>query len=773
LRILGVLCVFALKYFISIKGRAMKVHLLILVLAAFVLVSCSTTKLNTDDLASYVDPYIGTDYHGHVFLGASVPFGAMQLGPTNYTQGWDWCSGYHYSDSLLIGFSHMHLSGTGIGDLGDILVMPYTGELKISRGTVENYKAGFGSKYSHDQETAQAGYYAVHVLDYDIKAELTASERVGLHRYTFPKSDNAHIAIDLGFGTGWDAPVDTHIEQVDETTIVGYRFSTGWSKDQRVWFAMKLSKPLAELQVYDGENLVGSAAQGKALVALLNFATEENDVLTIKVGISPVSSENALANIEAEVPHWDFDQVVADARSAWNNELSKITIKPQSNAQARTFYTALYHAMIAPVLFNDANGDYRGTDKKVYKDAPFVNYSIFSLWDTYRAAHPLFTIIQPDRVADMVQSMLAIDEQQGKLPVWHLMGSETNTMVGYHAVPVIVDAIYKGINGIDKEKAFEALKRSAMLDEEGLVYLKEVGYIPSEKEVESVAKSLEYAIDDWCIAQLAKTLGKEEDYQYFIKRSKVYEKYFDHKTQHMRGVMSDGSFREPFNPIASNHRGDDYCEGNAWQYTWLVPHDPEGLIALFGDEESFTTKLDSLFTISSEQVEGASSDISGLIGQYAHGNEPGHHTPYLYAFAGQQWKTAEKVRQIMDEFYTDQPDGLCGNEDCGQMSAWYILSALGLYPVNPANGVYVFGSPEVEEAAINLDNGKTFKVVAKNNSPKNIYIQSAKLNGEDYAKTYILHQDILNGGELEFVMGAQPNTEFGQETSHRPVSNIF
>jgi len=751
----------------------MKFQIATLILATLLVMSCANPKLATNDLAAYVDPFIGTDYHGHVFLGANVPFGAVQLGPTNFTQGWDWCSGYHYSDSLLIGFSHLHLSGTGIGDLGDVLVMPYTGEIKTSRGTVKNYRAGFGSKYSHEQEKASPGYYSVQLLDYGIKAELTASERVGMHRYTFPQSNSAHLAIDLAHGIGWDSPVETSIEQIDETTIVGYRFSKGWSKDQRVWFAMQLSKPLSDLQVFDNGDLIGASGKSRALTALLNFSTEENDVLIIKVGISPVSSENALANIKAEIPHWEFDKVVAQARAAWNKELSKITIKPQTQADARTFYTAVYHSMIAPVLFNDTNGDYRGTDKKVYKNAPFDNYSIFSLWDTYRAEHPLLTITQPERVSDMVQSMLAIDEQQGKLPIWHLMGCETNTMVGYHAVPVIVDAVFKGVSGIDKEKAFEAVKRAAMLDEEGVQYLKKMGFIPAEKEVESVAKSLEYAIDDWCIAQLAKSLGKEEDYDYFLKRSKVYRKYFDPSTQHMRGVMSNNRFRSPFNPIASNHRGDDYCEGNAWQYTWLVPHDVEGLIGLFGDDASFTTKLDSLFTIDSEQVKGASSDISGLMGQYAHGNEPGHHTPYLYAFAGRQWKTAERVRRIMADFYTDKPDGLCGNEDCGQMSAWYIFSSLGFYPVNPANGVYVFGSPLVEDAEINLSDGKIFKIVAKNNSPENIYIQSVKLNGQEYSKSYILHRNIMQGGEIEFVMGAEPNEAFGSDLENRPASKLY
>ncbi|MBN1559830.1 GH92 family glycosyl hydrolase [candidate division KSB1 bacterium] len=745
----------------------MKIFVFSFVLAALVVLLCTTFQPGKDDdLAAYVDPFIGTDYHGHVFIGASVPFGAVQLGPTNFTHGWDWCSGYHYSDSLLIGFSHLHLSGTGIGDLGDVLVMPYTGPLKRTRGTIDNPEIGFGSRYSHALEKAAPGFYAVHLQDYGIHAELTASERVGMHRYTFPQSDEAHLAIDLDHGIGWDSPVESFIEQVDDTTIVGYRFSKGWCSDQRVWFAMLLSKPLAPLQVFTDD--AASAPGSGGLTAGLNFSTAANDVLMIKVGISPVNSANALANIRAEIPGWDFDQVVDEAREAWNAELAKIAITAPSEAQARTFYTALYHAMIAPALFNDANGDYRGTDKNVYESAPFENYTVFSLWDTYRAAHPLYTIIQAERVADMVQSMLAIDAQQGKLPVWHLMGSETNTMVGYHAVPVIVDAVFKGIAGVEKERALEAAKRSAMLDEEGLQFLQELGYIPAEKEVESVAKALEYAIDDWCIAQLALSLAKTADYDYFRQRARAYEKYFDPTTQFMRGVMGDGSWRQPFDPISASHRNDDYCEGNAWQYTWLVPHDVAGLIRLFEGDDAFVRKLDSLFTVDSRQVEGASPDISGLIGQYAHGNEPGHHTPYLYAFAGQQWKTAEKVRQIMDTFYNDQPDGLCGNEDCGQMSAWYIFSALGFYPVNPANGVYVLGSPLVHAAEIKMSD-KTLKIVVKNNSPENIYIQAVKLNGQAYSKSYITHQDIVQGGEIEFVMGAEPNESFGREMADRPL----
>jgi len=754
----------------------MKIIISVIILCSIFVVVC-TDKPGSNgketDLAVYVDPYIGTDYHGHVFLGANVPFGAVQLGPTNFISGWDWCSGYHYSDSLVTGFSHLHLSGTGIGDLGDILVMPYTGQIKLSPGTPADVDAGYASRYNHEQEKVSPGYYSVNLQDYDIKAELSASKRVGIHKYTFPKSDNAHFVIDLVKGIGWDSPVESFIEQVDDTTLVGYRFSKGWSTDQRVYFTILLSKPLSGFSVYDNEKFVGTSGKGKSIKAVSSFSTLADQVIKLKVGISPVSSENARENIKTEIPHWNFDNVVEKARAAWNTELNKITIKTNNEAHLRTFYTALYHTMIAPILFNDVNGDYRGTDKKVYKNAHFQNYTVFSLWDTYRAAHPLYTLFQPDRVKDMVNSMLAIDEQQGKLPVWHLMGCETNTMVGYHAVPVIVDACFKGIAGVDQEKAFKAIKRSAMRDERGLKYLKKIGYIPADKEVESVAKSLEYAIDDWCIAQMAKKLNRTKDYDYFLHRSRAYEHYFDASTHFMRGKMSDGTWRRPFNPIASTHRNDDYCEGNAWQYTWLVSHDVEGLINLFGDSKQFTEKLDSLFIIESTLLEGTSPDISGLIGQYAHGNEPGHHIPYLYAFVGQQWKTAEKVRQIMNNFYTDKPDGLCGNEDCGQMSAWYIFSALGFYPVNPANGAYVFGSPLFDQAELSLPGGKSFKIIVKNNGENNIYIQSIKLNGKTYSKAYITHKDIMRGGRLEIVMGPEPGRTFAVDKNDFPTSGLY
>lgn len=725
-----------------------------------------------DDFTSHVDPYIGAGGHGHVFVGASVPFGAVQVGPNNFHQGWDWCSGYHYSDNVLAGFSHLHLGGTGISDLGDILLMPYTGKLVTGPGSRKDPDAGYASRSTHDQEQVRPGFYAVTLLDHDVHVELTATERVGLHRYRYPADAQAHLAIDLKFENGGGRVVETRIRRIDETTIVGYRRSAGWAKDQRVYFALKSSKPFAEFRIFLGDREVGrESAEGRGLRAVGTYAGSPGEVL-VRVGLSPVSEENALANLETEAGTVNFDAVAAAAKAAWNEQLGHVRIEADDRTK-RIFYTALYHTMIAPALFNDHNGDYRGADGKVYRNAEFDNYTIFSLWDTYRAAHPLFTLTQPDRVGHFIQTMLAIRDQQGRLPVWHLMGNETDTMVGYHAVPVVVDAYFKGLLNADPERAFEAVKNSAMRDERGLDAIKEKGYIPAEKESESVAKAMEYAIDDWCIAQMAKALGKEEDFEYFSKRARAYREYFDPTTKFMRGKLSDGGWREPFDPVASSHRRDDYCEGNGWQYLWLVPQDPEGLIELLGGDEPFGEKLDQLFTVESVKSENASADISGLIGQYAHGNEPGHHTTYLYAFVGQPWKTAALVRRILTTLYTDQPDGLSGNEDCGQMSAWYVFSALGIYPVNPAAGVYVFGSPVVDQATIALPAGRSFTIVARNNSPENLYIQSAELNGKPYGKSYITHPDIVAGGELTFVMGPEPNKAFGSAPEDRPKSVVM
>lgn len=721
-------------------------------------------------LTRYVDPFIGTGFHGHVFMGANVPFGAVQLGPTQMSQGWDWCSGYHYSDSLIVGFAHTHLNGTGIGDLGDVLLMPTTGPVKLTRGTIKDSQSGYASRFSHSRETARPGYYAVNLQRYNIDVALTATERVGLHQYTFPEASDAHIVLDLGEGVG-DKPLETYLEKYNDSTLVGYRFSKGWAPDQRLYFAVVFAKPIRQLALYSDQTPVtGSSAKGLRVKGVVSFATQVREKVLVKVGISPVSSTNALANIRAELPHWNFAKVAADADVAWNRELGKIEVKTNDQNRLKIFYTALFHTLVAPSLFNDHNGDYRGTDKQVYPKASFANMTTFSLWDTYRAANPLFTLTQPRRVADMVNSMLAICDQQGKLPVWHLVGNETNTMPGNSAMPVIADACLKGIPGIDVNRAFEAMKKSAMLDERGLKFVKSKGYIPADSLVESVARGLEYAIDDWAIAQVAKKLGRSDDYAYFSKRAKAYQQYFDPQTRFMRGRVSDSERRTPFSPLVSRHMKDDFAEGNAWQYTWLVPQDVEGLITLFNGEKAFTQKLDSLFVIKGDMGAEASNDITGLIGQYAHGNEPSHHITYLYGYVGQPWKTADKVRYILDSLYTTRPDGLSGNEDVGQMSAWYVLSALGVYPVNPANGAYVFGSPVFDEATLRLENGKSFRLKTVNNSAVNRYIKRITLNGKPYTPSYLLHQTILNGGELRIEMTDKPSTTWGVRPTDRPRS---
>ncbi|WP_319481563.1 GH92 family glycosyl hydrolase [uncultured Draconibacterium sp.] len=716
-------------------------------------------ETTTEDFSAYVNPYIGSDYHGHVFVGANVPFGAVQLGPNNAQETWDWCSGYHYSDSLLIGFAHTHLSGTGIGDLGDLLYMPVSDEFNYAQESNKAYP--WSALYTHDDEQISPGYYSININKYNVQAELTATERVGFQKYNFNAPGNSKLIIDLAYGTGWDALTKADLQQEDKQRISGFRYSKGWAADQKVYFHTEFSKAIKTLKIL---------RQNNKGINTVELEFEGNGELLVKTAISPVSTDGAKNNLSTELADWNFAATKQTAREKWNTELSKIKIETTSPSAKTTFYTALYHTMIAPSLFDDVNGDYRGADGKNYTNPGYDTYTTFSLWDTYRAAHPLFTLVQPERVNDMVNTMLSIYEQQGKLPVWHLHGNETNTMVGNHAIPVIADALLKGYTGFDAEIAFEAVKSTMLMDERGLNFIKEKGYIPADSTVESVAMALEYAIDDWCVAAMAKKLGKSEDFELFAKRAKYYENYFNKETGFMRGRIADDSWRTPFNPVHSEHRADDFCEGNAWQYTWLVPHDINGLIGLFESESAFTKKLDELFTTEETLNEGASSDISGLIGMYAHGNEPGHHIPYMYAFAGQQWKTAEKVNFIMNEMYTDQPDGLCGNEDCGQMSAWYVFSSLGFYPVNPANGVYVFGSPLFESAAIELPGDKLFQVKATNLNKTNIYIDSVTLNGEPYEKSYITHADVVKGGVLEFTMTASPNKNFGQAEDSRPKS---
>ncbi len=744
-------------------------------LAFGVLTSCKqdVTDASTLNLTQYVDPYIGTGDHGHVFLGANVPFGAVQLGPSNITQGWDWCSGYHITDSTIMGFGHMHLNGTGIGDLGDVVFMPVTGEPILKRGVHGDQSTGLYSLFRRETEKVKPGYYAVHLDRYNVDVELTATKRVGFHKYTYQDASatDPKLVIDLVAGIGWDSPVEGYLIQENDSVISGYRFSRGWANDQRVYFTAVFSEPLTGFAVYDttavqeGKSITARRAYGVAQFAAADKAKE----VYAKVAISPVSIDGAKANLAAELPGWDFNQVIADADKAWNEELNKVQVKSGDASVMRTFYTALYHTMVAPSVFCDVDGSYRGADKNMYPNEGFTNYTTFSLWDTYRAAHPLMTIIHPEKMSDIINTMLTIYKQQGKLPVWHLVGNETDCMVGNPGIPVVADAYLKGFTGFDKDLAYEAMKTSAMLDERGLNHYKSLGYIPYDLENESVAKGMEYALADWALAQVAKERGETDDYNYFLKRSNSFTYYFDKSINFVRGIDSKGNFRnEPLDPFKSVHRINDYTEGNAWQYTWLVPQNIQGLVDLFGSEEKFIEKLDSLFIVQGDLGEEASPDISGLIGQYAHGNEPSHHVLYMYPYVGQPWKTADKVRETMTTLYHDAPAGLCGNEDVGQMSAWYILSSLGFYQVAPAGGVYVFGSPLVDEAVLNVGNGKTFTVKALNNSADNKYIQQVTLNGQAYTKSYIEFKDIVAGGELVFEMGNTPSETFGVAKEDRP-----
>jgi predicted alpha-1,2-mannosidase len=718
---------------------------------------------------SYVDPFVGSGAHGHVFVGASVPFGAVQVGPNNFYKGWDWCSGYNYRDSMLIGFAQTHLSGTGIGDLGDVLIMPYTGAVKLNKGIETQPGSGYASKYSHKNETNTPGFYSVRLLNYNVDVELAATERVGFHQYHFPMGKEAHVIIDLKEGIN-DRSTESYIEQTDKYTLEGYRFSSGWAKDQRIYFAIKSSIPIEKFSVYKNDSLVeGASSKGAFIKGLISFSLAPS-LLQLKVGISPVSSKNALANIQAEIPHWDLNRVVKEAEVKWGKELSKIIVAGNSEKDKRIFYSALYHTIINPSLFNDHNGDYRGTDKKVYEKAPFVNYSVFSLWDTYRANNPLFTIMHPEKVGDMVNSMLAIYQQQGRLPIWHLMGNETGTMPGLSSIQIIAEAYLKGIKGFNADTALAAMKKTVNFDGIGLNYVREFKNIPSDKVRESVARAMEYSIGDGSAALMAKQMDKQDDYAFFERRSKNYRQYFDPSTKFFRGKREDGTWNPVFNPTRSSRPWiNDYSEGNSYQYLWLAPQDVPGLMSLMGGEDGFNKRLDSLFSIPLDTTGGQLADMTGLIGQYVHGNEPSHHITYLYTYGGQQWKTAEKVRYIMKNFYHDQPEGIIGNEDCGQMSAWYIFSALGFYPVFPASTNYVIGSPQFNKASISVTGGKKFTVEAVNNSDQNIYVQSVQLNGKPYNKTYISHSDIMKGGTLKFIMGSKPNYNYGRAADVRPI----
>ncbi len=663
------------------------------------------------DLARYVDPFIGTSGHGHTFPGAIVPFGMVQLSPDTRLTGWDGCSGYHYSDSKIYGFSHTHLSGTGISDYGDVLLMP----------TVGKPKKDYTSRFSHQNEKASPGFYSVRLDDDDIFVELTVTARTGMHRYTFPATNEANVILDLAHR---DKVIDSGLK-IEGTTVLGWRRSQAWARDQIVYFALEFSEPFTDHE-FDNLN------------ARFRFDARNGKPVLVRLGISAVSTEGALRNLRAELNHWDFDKVKADAAAIWNRELGKIAVTGGTDAQLTNFYTALYHAMTAPNVFMDVDGQYRGRDFKTHKANGFTNYTVFSLWDTFRAAHPLYTIIDTKRTRDFINTFLVQYEQGGRLPVWELAANETDTMIGYHAVSVIADAAAKGIDGFDLKKAFKAMKHSAELRHYGLGAYIDKGFISTEDERESVSKVLEYAYDDWCIAEVARMLGETDDYRRYQARAQSYKNVFDPATGFMR-PRTNGNWAEPFDPREVTF---SFTEANAWQYSFFVPQDVNGLIDLMGGRERFAARLDQMFAAESKTTGREQADITGLIGQYAHGNEPSHHMAYLHNYAGQPWKTQFRVRQIMDQFYTPSPDGLIGNEDCGQMSAWYVLSAAGFYPVTPGSRFYAIGTPLFPEVRFNLGNGHAFTIRARNVSNRNIYIQSATLNGKPYRKSYLDHVDL-------------------------------
>ncbi len=738
---------------------------LFLITSIFILAGCSSHK----SPVNYVDPFIGTGGHGHTFPGATMPFGMVQLSPDTRIDSWDGCSGYHYSDSTILGFSHTHLSGTGVGDYGDVRFMPTVGKLQLNPGTEKNPGSGYRSRFSHKQEQAYPGYYSVFLEDYHIEVELTVTERAGFHKYRFPETDSAHIVIDLFEGVTSDKIEFLEIEFLSNTEVAGIRRTKGWASDQQVYFYAVFSKPFDDYGIQDGGNLLKSREKiyGDNIKAYVDYKTKSFEDIMIKVGISAVNIEGARNNLLEEIPDWNFNEIRNDAKKTWNKQLSKVSVDGE-NEKKHIFYTAMYHSFIAPNIFMDVDGTYRAHDGKTYKTDKFTMYTVFSLWDTFRAAHPLFTLIEQNRTNDFIRSMIDIYDKGGLLPVWELAGNETNCMIGYHSIPVITDAYMKGINAFNTRTAYDAMRKSATQSHFGLGAYRKYGYIPADKEGSSVSKTLEYAYDDWCIAQMARELGREKEYSEYLKRAQYYKNIFDARTGFMRGKRN-AMFTEPFDPTEVNFM---LTEANTWQYNFFVPHDISGLMALLGGKEGFTAKLDEMFTTDVSLSGRHQSDITGLIGQYAHGNEPSHHMAYLYDYAGQPWKTQEVVHNIMVNLYTDKPDGLCGNEDCGQMSAWYVLSALGIYAVTPGDTIYAIGTPEFNKAEIKLENGNVFTVAARNLTGDNYYIKSAKLNGEEYNRCFISHWDIMKGGVLEFEMTDTPNELWGIGEGNYPVSSI-
>ena len=707
-------------------------------------------------LINYVNTFIGTGGHGHTYPGATMPFGMMQLSPDTRLDGWDGCSGYHYTDEYIYGFSHTHLSGTGISDYGDVLLMP-TNEHNFHNGA--DGKKGYRAHFSHDNEVAEPGYYKVHLDSTNIDVELTVSNRSGIHKYQFSSAENQYVILDL---VHRDKVLDAKIEKISETEIVGYRYSEAWAKDQRLFFAIKTSHPFNDMLQSPPDFEIPGARRTS-----LSFINPNNEPVIIKVGISAVDIDGARKNLEAEVLNKDFETVKSEAQNTWEIQLEKIVIESDDIDKKTNFYSALYHTMLAPQLYQDVDGRYRGMDLKIHETKDFDYYSVFSLWDTYRAAHPLYTIIEQDKTTDFINTFLAKYDEGGIMPMWDLAGNYTDCMIGYHAVPVVADAYLKGIRGYDTEKAFEAMKHSATRDKFGLEAYKKYGFIPVDEESESVSKTLEYAYDDWTIAQMAKAMGKSEDYKTYIQRAQYYKNVYDPETQFMRGRFRNTWFA-PFDPYEVNF---NYTEANSWQYSFYVPQDVSGFINLLGGKDILEAQLDELFSAKTETSGRDQSDITGLIGQYAHGNEPSHHMAYLYNFVNKPHKTQEKVHQILTELYKNDPDGVSGNEDCGQMSAWYVLSSMGFYSVTPGSNQYIIGTPLFDKATINLENGKQFTIVANNVSDTKKYIEYVKLNGTELNKTFLNHNDIVSGGTLEFTMTDNPGI-WGSKDDQEPKTEI-
>ncbi|MCU4155091.1 GH92 family glycosyl hydrolase [Carboxylicivirga sp. A043] len=746
------------------------INILLTAILVSLLLSCKhETKPTKERLTAFVNPFMGTDGPGNTYPGATVPFGMIQLSPDHGIGGWDRIAGYFYPDTIITGFSHMHLTGTGAGDLYDILISPINS--KATKTLKENGNRPY-STFSHDNEQAEPGYYQVYLQDYGINAELTTTKRTGIHQYTFTEDQNSGIIIDLGYALNWDAPVDTYLKIVDNTTIEGYRFSTGWAKDQRVFFTAKFSKPFESTELFANNEAVNApSVKDKNTKVIVKFSTKDKEKVLVKVGFSSASNNSSKNSLMAEAKHNDFNKYRQDASDVWENELSKITIETDNITHKKTFYTTLYQSMLAPTLLSDTDSNYKGADGDYHQAKGYDKYDTFSLWDTFRAAHPLYTIMHPERAKDFVSSMISHYEQTGLSPVWSMQGNETDMMIGYHAVPVIVDAYFKGLlNDFDAELLYEACKSNAMDDSHGIKEYRELGYVPVSFDHEnwSVSKTVEYAYDDWCIAQLAKALNKTDEYNYFMKRANNWQNHYDTESSFLRPKKADGQFLEGF--VAKDYT-DHFCESNAWHYFWFVPHNIEGLINKTGGYQRFEEKLDSMFTYHPKDDDELPIFSTGMIGQYAHGNEPSHHVAYLYNYLGKPWKTQERVREILETQYAPIPNGHCGNEDCGQMSSWYIFSSMGFYPVNPADGIYVIGTPLWNKASIKVDDGKLFEITAHNASESNKHIASVKLNGKLLNRSYIYHHEIMQGGHLEFEMTNAENLELWTEKEAFPPSN--